>query len=241
MVFPVSLRIPVWSGIALLFATPFHAHAAAESFELSVIRSARAPIEKLANAVKAHDLYAAKNALEDYDTAWRGIEIYVGARDRKLYGDEMSLREQISMGLSKPIPDTSALVLSAQKLLTTHDAVLAVVAKAAPLNPLYDDVSRLRMFRAKLRVVDIALRAEDFAKARAALDRFNGDFSMVKGILQARSPEVLDAVTKGTAQLQTELNSAKPDAMKGMSYILAMMLKYNKVLNLVTQGARTQP
>ena len=226
--------------VAFALVAPFRAQAA-ETFELRAIRDARPPIEQLVSALKARDIFAAKAALENYDTAWRGIEVYASTRDRNLYQSELTIREQISSGLAMRIPDTASLLVSAQSLLTTRDALLALVAKKPPLHPLFDDVSRLRAFRAKLRVVDIALRAADFGKARVAFDRFNGDFYTVKGILQARSPQVLEAVTKGTAQLQAELKSNKPDAMKAMSYILAMMLKYNEVLNLVTHGAKTQP
>jgi hypothetical protein len=115
-----------------------------------------------------------------------------------------------------------------------------MVTKAAPLNPLYDDVARLRMFRASLREVDIALRAGDVAKARTTLTAFSGKLDSVKGILKARSTEALDAVVLGTEQLRTELTAAKPDALKARSFIGGMMAKYNVVLNQVTKEARRQ-
>ena len=48
-----------------------------------------------------------------------------------------------------------------------------MVAKAAPLNPLYDDVARLRIVRAHLREVIPALKAGDVAKARKSFDEFD--------------------------------------------------------------------
>ena len=125
-------------------------------------------------------------------------------------------------------------------MLAKWDAVIATIEKAAPLNPLFDDVARLRIARASLREVDVVLRAGDIARARTALTDFSGKLDSAKGVLKARSPEALDAVTSGAAQIQSELKSAKPDAAKAVSFIPGMMAKYNVVLAQVTAEARTQ-
>jgi len=50
-------------------------------------------------------------------------------------------------------------------MLVKYDEAIDMVAKAAPLNPLYDDIARLRIVRAHLREVVPALKAGNFDKA----------------------------------------------------------------------------
>jgi hypothetical protein len=44
--------------------------------------------------------------------------------------------------------------------------------KAAPLNPIYDDIARLRIVRAHLREVASALKAGNITKARKSFEAF---------------------------------------------------------------------
>ena len=48
-----------------------------------------------------------------------------------------------------------------------------MVEKASPLNPLYDDVARLRIVRAHLREVNPAVKTGNFAKARDSFKAFD--------------------------------------------------------------------
>jgi hypothetical protein len=212
-----------------------------DRFEISALKAVRPSLARTVAALQSGDIAAAKSALEDYDTGRRGIEVYLNARDKNLYRDlESDLRVKIGTGLKSPKPDLAVLTADARKMLAKYDEFIAVAAKAPPLNPLYDDVARLRIFRAILREVDIAIRAHDFAKARVELMAFSEKLDSVKGILKVRSPEALDAVTNGIAQLRTELKSPKPDAPKMMGYIRGITSKYNVVLAQVTGEARIQ-
>ena len=123
----------------------------------------------MVSALQKGNVKEAKAALEDYETGWKGIEVYVITRDVKLHQIETNYRIKITAGLNSPKPDFPVVAADAQGLLGKYDAFVATLATAPPLNPLFDDVARLRMFRASVRVVDIALHAGDFVKARAGL------------------------------------------------------------------------
>jgi hypothetical protein len=212
-----------------------------DRFEISALKAVRPSLARTVAALQSGDIAAAKSALEDYDTGRRGVEVYLNARDKNLYRDlEADLRVKIGTGLKAPKPDMAKLTADARRMLAKYDEFIAAATKAPPLNPLYDDVARLRIFRATLREVDIAIRAHDFAKTRTELTAFSEKFDSVKGILKARSPEALDAVTTGIAQLRTELKAPKPDAAKMMGFIRGITSKYNVVLVQVTGEARIQ-
>ncbi len=239
-------RLPrLWSAALLLSAAGMGAiqnsAQAAERFEISTFKSVRPSLARLVAALQKGDIPGAKAALADYETGRRGIEVYLVARDRSMYTElESNLRVKVTTELNAPKPDLPVLTTDARRLLAKFDEAIAMVQKGAPLDPLYDDVARLRIFRASLRLVDIALRAGDFAAARTGTVAFAAKLDSVKGILKDRSPEALDAVNQGIVQLQTELKAPKPDANKSMKFIAGMMAKYNTVLNQLTAEARVK-
>jgi hypothetical protein len=238
--FPILPCLATLGFVAAFSVVPAEAQHG-ERFELSAMKDVRPSLVKLAASLQKGDVAGSKAALESYETGRRGIELYLGARDKGAYQQfESNLRVKITVGLKAAKPDTSVLAADARTLLAKYDEMVATAAKAPPLNPLYDDVARLRIFRATLREVDLALRAGDFVKARAGLTVFNGRLDTVRDILKTRSPEALDAVTKGTAALDSELKGAKPDATKSMRMIAGMMSKYNVVLNEVSAEVRIQ-
>src|SRR5258708_28378892 len=100
--------------------------------------------------------------------------MYVSPRSKDMYDAlEPVLQARIEKALGAPNPDIAALLADAQAMLAKYDQAIDMVAKAAPLNPLYDDIARLRIVRAHLREVVPAVKAGNFAKARksfAALD-----------------------------------------------------------------------
>jgi hypothetical protein len=209
-----------------------------ERFEISTLKTVRIPLSKALAALQTRDFTGAKAAFADFDTGWKGIEMYILTRDKSAYEVENNLRLKIINDLNGAKPDANVLNADTQALLAKYDASIGLAEKAAPLNTLYDDVARLRMFRADLREVDIAIRASDFAKARKSLTVFNGKLDTVSSILKARSPEALDAVKTGIAQLQAGLKAPTPDAAKSMAVIRGITAKYNMVLNQVTSEAR---
>ena len=61
---------------------------------------------------------------------------------------EHGYQDKIAKALAEPSPDIAALTADAQGMLAKYDETIALVEKAAPLNPLYDDIARLRIVRA---------------------------------------------------------------------------------------------
>src|SRR5436853_5282592 len=117
-------------------------------------------------ALQQHDAARAKAAFEAYDSAWNGIEVYINTRSKDLYDAlEHNYQAKIEKALAAPNADTAAVLSDAQAMLAKYDEAIDLGSKAAHLNPLYDDVARLRIVRSHLREVTPALRAGNVAKA----------------------------------------------------------------------------
>jgi tetratricopeptide (TPR) repeat protein len=86
---------------------------------------------------------------------------------------ELELQARIAKALDAPRAEVAALVLDVQAMLGKYDEAIDTVAKASPLNPLYDELARLRIVRAHLREVNPALKAGNIAKAQKAFETFN--------------------------------------------------------------------
>ena len=125
-------------------------------------------------------------------------------------------------------------------MLAKFDQAISEVEKAPPLNRLYDDVARLRIVRAHLREVGPALKAGDIPKARKSAAEFSAKLSTIDSLLRGRSPEVADAVAKGTADLLRALKADKPDVDQATSLSQNVMMKYSGVVNILTKEARSR-
>jgi len=214
---------------------------AADSFEVSSIKAVKPTLLATADAVKKGDVAKAKEAFDDYDGAWNGIEVYINTRSKDLYNElEKNYQARITAGLSSPKPDTTALLADAQAMLAKYDEAISLVEKAAPLNPLYDDVARLRIVRANLREVPPALKAGNFAKARKSFGAFNGKWSSVEALIKARSQDASDAIEKGMIDIKRALMPDKPDADQLTTLVSSVMTKYNAVLAEVVKAAQGQ-
>ena len=140
--------------------------------------------------------------------------------------------------MNKPNADAAAILPDAKAMLAKYDEMLATVAKAAPLNPLFDDVARLRMERAHLREVTPALKAGDVAKAKKSFEAFNDNWDNIEDLVKARSRESYDAIEKGMVTIERQLMPAKPDADQVTASVTAVMTEYNKIVAQVTKEAR---
>ena len=86
--------------------------------------------------------------MDDYDSAWNGVEVYVSTRSMDLYNEiEHHYQTAVTEALNKPNPDTTAILADAKAMLAKYDEMLALVEKSMPLNRLYDDVIALRVER----------------------------------------------------------------------------------------------
>ena len=212
-----------------------------ERFEISSIKAVRPRLVNTIAALKKGDIAGANAAFDAYDSGWNGIEVYINARNRDLYGElERTYQAKIAEGLNAPKPDTTALLAQAQAMLGKYDEAISLVAKAPPLNPLFDDVARLRIVRANLREVNPALKAGQVAKARQSFATFNDKWDSIEDLIKARSREAYDEIEKGMIQIERALMPDKPDVNEAISLVSSVMDKYNAVLADITKDARAR-
>jgi hypothetical protein len=215
--------------------------AGAKRFEVSGIKAVRPTLVKTIAALKKGDAAGAKAAFEDYDSAWNGIEVYINTRDKNMYSElEQNLQAKIAKGLNSPNPDTAALLADAQTMLAKFDEAIAMVEKGAPLNPLYDDVARLRIVRANLREVTPALKAGDVTKARKSYSAFDHKWDSIEDLIKARSEDSYNDIAKDMIQIKRALMPDKPDVDQTTTLVKEVMDKYNAVVADVTKDARAQ-
>ena len=241
----VKLARLICLGFLLTAASVGHTtHAFAQAkgsdrFEVISIKAVRPTLVKTVAALKKGDVTAAKTAFDEYDSEWTGIEVYINTRDKAMYTDlEQNLQAKINKGFAMPNPDAAALLADTQMLLAKYDDAITMVEKGEPLNPLYDDVARLRIVRANLRDVTAALKAGDMAKARKSYSAFDHKWSSVEDLIKTRSQDAFNDVTKDMAQIKSALAAEKPNADQAGALVKELTDKYNTVVTDVTKDAR---
>jgi hypothetical protein len=211
----------------------------AARFEVTSLRAVRPILAKTIADLEKKNAAAAKADMEDYDSAWNGVEVYVSTRSMDLYNEiEHHYQTAVTDALNKPNPDTTAILADAKAMLAKYDEMLAFVEKAMPLNRLYDDVARLRIERAHLREVTPALKAGHLAKAKTSFDAFNDNWDNIEGLVKERSRESYDAIEKGMVTIERQLMPAKPDTDAVMATVAEVMTEYNKIVTQITREAR---
>jgi len=211
-----------------------------ERFEVSSIKAVRPTLVNTINALKKGDAAAAQAAFDAYDSAWNGIEVYINTRDKSMYGElEQTWQSKIAKELNAPTVDIAATLADAQMMLARFDDAIAMVEKGAPLNPLFDDVARLRIVRAPLRGVTSGLKAGDFAKARTAYSAFDDKWDSIEDLIKARSQDAYTAIEKDMIQIEKALMPEKPDVDSTTALVKDIMDKYNAVVSDITKEAWT--
>jgi hypothetical protein len=211
----------------------------AARFEVTSLRAVRPILAKTVADLEKKDVAAAKRDMEDYDNAWNGVEVYVNTRSKEMYDDiEHNWQTKVTEAVNKPNADASAILPDAKSMLAKYDEMLAMVEKAQPLNPLFDDVARLRIERSHLREVTPAMKAGDVARAKKAFNAFNDNWDNIEDLVKARSRESYDAIEKGMVTIERQLMPAKPDADQVNASVAAVMMEYNKVVAQITTEAR---
>jgi hypothetical protein len=215
------------------------APAKTERFEVTAIKAVRPTLVKTIAALQKQDAAGAMAAFEDYDSGWNGIEVYVNTRSKEMYDElEKNLQTKISEGLKAPKPDTSKLLPDAKMMLTKYDELIGMVQKGSPLNPLYDDVARMRIVRAHLREVNPALKAGDIAKAKKSYGAFSDHWDDIEELVSSRSRPTYIAIESGMTQIETALKPAKPNADEVATMVTGVMEKYNAVLATIANDAK---
>jgi hypothetical protein len=211
----------------------------AARFEVTSLRAVRPILAKAVADLEKKNIAAAKADMQDYDSAWNGVEVYVSTRSMEMYNDiEHNWQTKVTDAVNKPGADAAAILPDAKSMLAAYDSMLATVAKAAPLNRLFDDVARLRIERSHLREVTPALKAGDIAKAKKSFGAFNDNWDNMEDLVKDRSRESYDAIEKGMVTIERQLMPAKPDADAVNASVTAVMTEYNKVVTQVTKEAR---
>src|SRR5262245_2288929 len=216
------------------------ANSTPERFEVSAVKAVRPFLVDTIAAIQQGNVARAKEAFDAYDSAWNGIEVYINVRSRALYQIlELELQARISKALDAPGTDMAALLSDAQMMLAKYDEAIDVVTKAPPLNPIYDELARLRIVRAHLREVNPALKSGNIAKARKSFEAFDEKWFDIEDFVRAQS---LDAyVTIERTMLAVEdalLMTEKPDVEQVMALVIAIMTPYNAVVGEVQRQAR---
>jgi len=208
-------------------------------FEVISLRGVRPVLVRLISALEKKNAAAAKNDMEDYDSAWNGVEVYVSTRSMDLYNEiEHHYQSAITDALNKPNADTTSILDDAKAMLAKYDEMLAFVEKAPPLNRLYDEVARLRIERAHLREVTPALKAGNVEKAKKSFNAFNDNWDNIEDLVKERSRESYDAIEKGMVTIERQLMPAKPDVDAVTASINEVMTEYNKIVAQITREAR---
>ena len=213
-----------------------------ERFEITSVKAVRPTLVDTIAALQRRDVAGAKVAFQAYDSLWNGIEVYINTRSKDMYGAlEQVLQARIEKALNAPNPDASALLADAQAMLVKYDEAIDMVAKAAPLNPLYDDIARLRIVRAHLREVVPALKAGNFDKARKSFAAFDSTWDSIEDMIKARSADDYVAIEKGMIEIEKALMPEKPDVAEVTALVNGVMAEYNANLAEVVKEARSRP
>jgi len=213
-----------------------------ERFEVTSIKAVRSTLVDTIAALRQRDVARARAAFEAYDSAWNGIEVYINARSKDLYEAlEHGFQARIEKAFEAPDPDIAALLAEAQAMLAKYDEAVDTVAKAAALNPLYDDVARLRIVRANLREVIPALKAGNVAKARKSFAAFDDTWDSIEDLIKARSADGYVAIEKGMIEIERALMPERPDVAQVTGLVNDVLAKYNAGLAEVAKEARSRP
>jgi hypothetical protein len=212
---------------------------AADRFEVSSIKAVRPTLVDTADALQKNNIKAAKDAFAAFDSAWNGIEVYVNTRSMEMYNTlERQMQAKLTAGLNEANPNVPDLLAQAKAMLAKFDEAIAMVEHGEPLNPLYDDVARLRIVRAHLREVNPAMKAGSLDTARRSFDKFEAEWDSIEDLVKVRSREAYDTIEQQTDRAAVALKQPMPDVDRVTSLVSGIMDEYNKIVTQVTREAR---
>ena len=237
--FGLFATLAIATGAIVGFAG--QAPAADDRFEVASIKAVKATLVETSAAIQKGDVAKAKEAFDNYDSAWNGVEVYINTRSKPMYDKiELDLQDRINKELNATPPDLTKARADIQEMLAKYDEAIDMVSKAAPLDPLYDDIARLRIVRAHLREVPPALKAGNFDRARKSFEAFDTNWDSIEDLIKARSADDYVAVEKGMIQIEQALMPDKPDVAAVTALVTTVNTAYNSALAMVVKEARGQ-
>jgi hypothetical protein len=230
----------VLSAVLATAAYTPHVHAA-DRFEVTSIKAVRPTLVKTVDALQKNNPRAAKEAFGEYDSAWNGIEVYINTRSMDMYNAlERDMQTKLTAGLAEATPNVTDLLPLAKAMLAKFDEAIALVEKGPPLNPLFDDVARLRIVRAHLREVNPAMKAGNLAKARKSFGEFDEKWDSIEDLVKDRNVRAYSTIEDGMTNIGLALKPAMPDVAKVQMLVSGVMDEYNKIVAQITKEARGQ-
>jgi hypothetical protein len=236
-----------WTGIGSFVALAFlgslsQASAADERFEIASLKAVRPSLVATIAALQQRDIPRARAAFDSYDSGWNGIEVYVNLRNRDVYRVlELELQPKITKALEAPSPDIPAVLSDVEAMLAKFDDAVSTFEKAAPLNPIYDDVARLRIVRAHLREVAPALKVGNIAKARMSFEAFEDAWFNIEDFVRGRSLDAYVVIETGMVEIEKALlTTDKPDIAAVGALVGNVMTQYSSVIAELQKEARSR-
>jgi hypothetical protein len=102
-------------------------------FEVTSLRSVRPILVKTVADLEKKDVAAAKADMENYDSAWNGVEVYVNTRSAEMYNDiEHNWQTKVTEAVNKPNADATAILPDAKAMLAKYDEMLAMSQRPRP-------------------------------------------------------------------------------------------------------------
>ena len=197
---------------------------AADRFEVTSIKAVRPTLVNTVDALQKSNLKAAKDAFASFDSAWNGIEVYIDTRSMEMYDTlERQMQAKLTAGLNEANPNVPDLLAQAKAMLAKFDEAIAMVEHGDPLNPLYDDVARLRIVRAHLREVNPAMKLGNLDKARRSFDKFDAEWDNIEDLVKVRSREAYDTIEQQTDRVAGALKQPMPDVDRVTSLVSGIM------------------
>jgi hypothetical protein len=206
--------------------------------EVTVVSAAVPKLDALTAALRSGNLAASHDALEAYDQVWNGVEVYINVRSKAAYDElEGHLQHAIEEGLDAAQPDFAALAVLSEQLEKEYDKAIAMVTAGPALNPLFDDVTRLRMIRSDLRIVNASIGANNVAKAKAHWATFKSGIGTATDLIKVRSAGTVAELAQAMAAADAAFaGGATAEALTPL--LAAVTSRYNFGVGLWNAAAR---
>jgi hypothetical protein len=204
----------------------------ATSTEQKRLNEVGADLDRTADAIKRNDATGAKAAFKAYDDGWTGIEVYVKARSKDLYGQIEDVQGQIDKGLLETgSPSLQPLAPKITDIQQKFDQAMKLAQAKPEYSPVLDNLAMVRWVRGDVRNTIAAVKANDAAGAKTAYTKFGSDWSAVQDAVKASSPDTYQGVEDARSETVPLMAQPTPPADK-LSPLLDQLLA--RVTNAVT-------